>query len=97
VNLAVNQSAIIRGVKPAHLLIISLLFPFIAQAQTANLTPTEQKMVQIIDGDKQKSIDLLRQLVEINSGTKNLEGVREVGKVLMPRFEALGSKCAGSQ
>lgn len=78
--------------KPVHLLIISLLFPFIAQAQIANLAPTELKMVQIIDGDKQQSIDLLRQLVEINSGTKNLEGLREVGKVLMPRFEALGFK-----
>lgn len=49
-------------------------------------------MVQTIDADKQPSIDLLRQLVEINSGTKNLEGVRAVGKVLMPRFEALGFK-----
>ena len=78
--------------KPVHLLIISLLFPFIAQAQIANLAPTELKMVQIIDGDKQQSIDLLRQLVEINSGTKNLAGLREVGKVLMPRFEALGFK-----
>ncbi len=78
--------------KPAHLLIISLLFSFIAKAQSANLTPTERKIVQSIDGDKQQSIDLLRQLVEINSGTKNLEGVREVGKVLMPRFEALGFK-----
>jgi glutamate carboxypeptidase len=79
-------------VQPVHLLILSLLLPFNAQAQIANLTPTEQKMVQIIDEDKQQSMDLLRQLVEINSGTKNLEGLREVGKVLMPRFEALGFK-----
>ena len=78
--------------KPAHLLIIALLLSFTTQAQTANLSPTEQKMVQVIDADKQPSIDLLRQLVEINSGTRNLEGVRAVGKVLMPRFEALGFK-----
>ena len=37
-------------------------------------------------------VDLLRRLVEINSGTKNLEGVRAVGKALMPEFEALGFK-----
>jgi len=79
-------------VKPAHLLIIALLLSFTTQAQTANLSPAEQKMVQVIDADKQPSIDLLRQLVEINSGTRNLEGVRAVGKVLMPRFEALGFK-----
>lgn len=76
--------------KPAHLLIIALLLSFTAQAQTANLTPIEQKMVQTIDADKQSSIDLLRQLVEINSGTKNLDGVRAMGKVLMPHFEDLG-------
>lgn len=78
--------------KPVHLLIVALLFSVTARTQTANLSPIEQKMVQTIDADKQPSIDLLRQLVEINSGTKNLEGVRAVGKVLMPRFEALGFK-----
>ncbi len=77
--------------KPAHLLIILLVTSCTLYAQ-APLNPVEQKMVQTIDGDKQSSIDLLRQLVEINSGTKNLEGVRAVGKVLMPRFEALGFK-----
>lgn len=82
----------IRRVKSVHLLIILLLSSFIVQPQTPNLTPIEQKMAQTIDADKQPSIDLLRQLVEINSGTKNLEGVRAVGKVLMPHFEALGFK-----
>ena len=78
--------------KPVHLLIIALLFFLTARTQSANLSPIEQKIVQTIDADKQPSIDLLRQLVEINSGTKNLEGVRAVGKVLIPRFEALGFK-----
>ena len=49
-------------------------------------------MVQAIDADHQQPIDLLKQLVEINSGTKNLEGVRAVGRELMPHFEALGFK-----
>jgi glutamate carboxypeptidase len=69
-------------------LFLSLIASAILQAQTLN--PTETKIVQAIDSDKQQPVDLLRQLVEINSGTKNLEGVRAVGKALMPQFEALG-------
>jgi glutamate carboxypeptidase len=61
-------------------------------SQRQTLRPTEKKIVEAIDSARQPDIDLLRQLVEINSGTKNLEGVREVGKVLMTKFEALGFK-----
>ena len=69
-----------------------LISNVVVQAQSQSLNPTETKIVQAIDADKQPPVDLLRQLVEINSGTKNLEGVRAVGKVLMPQFEALGFK-----
>jgi glutamate carboxypeptidase len=83
---------IIRRVKSAHLLIILLLLAPAILAQNPILNPVETQMVQTIDADHQQSIDLLRQLVEINSGTKNLDGVRDVGKVLMPKFETLGFK-----
>jgi len=71
-------------------LTLLLVSNVIVEAQ--NLNPNEAKIVQAIDANKQEPIDLLRPLVEINSGTKNLEGVRAVGKVLMPQFEALGFK-----
>jgi len=77
-------------VKLARFFILLLLIPS-SLLQAQNLNPTETKIVQAIDADKQP-VDLLRQLVEINSGTKNLEGVRAVGKVLTPQFEALGFK-----
>lgn len=77
-------------------LLISLIALFLiattAKAQKQDLDTTETRMVQTVDADHQQAIELLRQLVEINSGTKNLEGVREVGKVLMPHFETLGFK-----
>ncbi|PYY15312.1 MAG: peptidase M20 [Acidobacteria bacterium] len=72
------------------LLFVLLIANVLLQAQ--NLNSNETKIVQAIDADKQQPIDLLRQLVEINSGTKNLEGVRAVGKVLLPQFEAFGFK-----
>jgi glutamate carboxypeptidase len=64
----------------------------IAFAQTPQLSPTETRIVQAVDAENSQGIELLRQLVEINSGTKNLEGVRQVGKVLMPIFTDKGFK-----
>src|SRR5581483_8711294 len=62
-------------------------------AQTTQLSPEERKIVGSVDAEQQASIDLLAQLVDINSGTLNPEGVRRVSAVLRPRFEALGFAC----
>jgi glutamate carboxypeptidase len=87
-----SHFVIIRAVK-LLLLLISTAVVFVGTRLSAqNLTPVEAKIVQTIDADRQQPVELLRQLVEINSGTKNLEGVREVGKVLMPQLEALEFK-----
>lgn len=60
-------------------------------AQNAQpLSPTEKALVAYIDANEQASNDLLKQLVEINSGTHNLEGVRAVGKVIMSQLAGLG-------
>ena len=85
--------AIILRVKPIPLLILLLLISSTSQlARTQQLNTTEAKIAQAIDADTQQPTQLLRRLVEINSGTKNLEGVRAVGKALMPEFETLGFK-----
>lgn len=51
---------------------------------------TEAAMVAAVDREVPAGQELLRQIVEINSGTHNLAGVRAVGAVLEPRFKALG-------
>lgn len=56
------------------------------------LNTTEKAMVARVEAQAPAGIELLRQIVEINSGTMNLAGVRAVGDVLKPRFEALGFK-----
>ncbi|HEX3438241.1 MAG TPA: M20/M25/M40 family metallo-hydrolase [Pseudacidobacterium sp.] len=61
-------------------------------ASAQQLSVPEQKMVDYIKANEQASNDLLQQLVEINSGTHNLEGVRVVGKILMSQLEDLGFK-----
>jgi glutamate carboxypeptidase len=71
----------------AALLALSATF-----ASAQQLSQPEQAMVSYIKANEQASNDLLQKLVEINSGTRNLDGVRAVGKVLMPQLEELGFK-----
>lgn len=54
------------------------------------LSPEEKAMVSNIDANEQASNNLLQQLVDINSGTHNLEGVREVGKIMTTQLSDLG-------
>ena len=60
-----------------------------AKAQGNASTP-EAAMVSSIDRNAPAAQEFLRQLVEINSGTHNLTGVRAVGAILEPRFKTLG-------
>jgi glutamate carboxypeptidase len=53
-------------------------------------TGKEAAMVAAVDREGPAGEELLRQMVEINSGTMNLAGVRAVGDVLRPRLEKLG-------
>ena len=52
----------------------------------------EKTLVRHVDAGEKGSIELLEQIVNVNSGTMNFAGVRKVGDMLRPRFEALGFK-----
>ncbi len=56
------------------------------------ISPEQKAIVAYVDANEQASNALLEKLVNINSGTHNLEGVRAVGKVIMPQLEQLGFK-----
>lgn len=70
---------------------ISLALPAFAQSAQP-LTPAEQAMVTYIDKNEQVSNQLLEKLVNINSGTHNLEGVRAVAKIVGAELSGLGFK-----
>jgi glutamate carboxypeptidase len=72
------------------LFILAASFVIVAPAQT--ISPQEQAIDAYIDANVQASNALLEKLVDINSGTHNLEGVRAVGKVLVQQLEQLGFK-----
>jgi glutamate carboxypeptidase len=67
-------------------LIIGL--PFIQ----SSLAPSseERKLVDFVDAQNGEAVALLERVVNINSGTQNFEGVREVGRVFGAELEALG-------
>lgn len=52
----------------------------------------EKALVRHVTAGEKASIALLEELVNVNSGTINFAGVRKVGDMLRPRFEALGFK-----
>ncbi|WP_438863856.1 M20/M25/M40 family metallo-hydrolase [Neptunicella sp.] len=68
-------------------LFLSLLFTHAAIAQ---LSPTETKIIEHIDSSNPQAIKLLEKIVNINSGTMNFTGVRQVAETLLPEFIQLG-------
>ena len=64
----------------------------IAGAAAQSLTPVEQKIVSSAKEQNRGFTPFLEQLVNINSGTMNSAGVRQVADVLAPHFRELGFK-----
>ena len=69
------------------LLLALLAFPVAAHAR---LTPEEQRMTAAVDSERDRTIALLERLVNRNSGSLNLEGVRAVGEMMRAELEPLG-------
>lgn len=66
-----------------------LAAPSTARAQTG-LSRTEQRIRSAVDGHRQEQIAFLERVVNINSGTLNVEGVRSVGEVFAAALDSLG-------
>jgi glutamate carboxypeptidase len=61
-----------------------------APAQTSPLSPVERSISRAVDAHNDDARTLLERIVNINSGTMNFAGVRQVGDVLRARFDSLG-------
>jgi glutamate carboxypeptidase len=59
-------------------------------ARAQSLSPAAQKIVETVDAQNTASVDLLEQLVNVNSGTLNSAGVRQIYDMLFPKFRDLG-------
>ena len=76
--------------KKSHIyLFLSLVFTFkFAEAQ--RLSRTEKKIVDKVKAMDEAAIDFLEKVVNINSGTMNLDGVRKVGAEFDTAFQSIG-------
>ncbi len=72
------------------LLGVTLLLAAAAPAPAQELTRQEYALVDWVDRNVDGAIALLEETVNINSGTMNHAGVREVAEVMRPKLEALG-------
>jgi glutamate carboxypeptidase len=63
-----------------------------AQQPATPLAADERAMAAYVDAQNDAGVALLERVVNINSGTENLAGVREVGAVFRTEFDALGFK-----
>jgi glutamate carboxypeptidase len=61
-----------------------------ASAAAQTLTPVERSIASAVDSQSAEALALLERIVNINSGTMNFAGVRQVADVLRPQFDALG-------
>jgi len=70
--------------------ILSLCFIFMWSLSFAQkLNRTEKKILKSIEANNTEAIDFLRQVVNINSGTMNHEGVKNVGMVFKNAYDAI--------
>lgn len=68
-------------------LALSLVFTHGAIAQ---LSDVEQGLNSYIDANHDEAIQLLEEVVNINSGTQNFAGVEKIGEIFSEKFQALG-------
>ena len=72
-----------------HFLLIFLVIPaLISNAQ--KLSKTEKRIIEYVEGTDQAAIDFLEKVVNINSGSMNHEGVKEVADVFSTEFQEIG-------
>ena len=71
-------------------LMVSLFLAVLPWPAFAQLSSIEQQIADQVDSDIPQALSLLEELVNINSGTMNFDGVRQVGALLQAEFDELG-------
>jgi glutamate carboxypeptidase len=89
-----KRSAARRPVSPLRALVLSAaaLSTAAAGAAPAPSVPAREReaLFRAIDADAPQAVALLEELVNVNSGTFNVEGVKQVGQRLERELQALG-------
>jgi glutamate carboxypeptidase len=83
-----------RHAQSPRLLLFTLLatLPCAGPVLAKSPDKSERAIVSYVKSQQEPAVALLEKVANINSGTMNLAGVRQVGEVFAPHFEALGFK-----
>ena len=76
-----------KNILKSAILLFIFTMPYFAIGQ---LDKKEKKIVESVDSHETESLELLKKAVNINSGTMNFEGVKEVGKLFKTELDKLG-------
>lgn len=76
--------------KNLKVLYLILTISFSAHLQAQKLTPIEKKVINLIEESNNEAINLLEKVVNINSGSLNIAGVKKVGGIFADEFKAIG-------
>jgi glutamate carboxypeptidase len=74
------------------ILTLVLVAATVTPAAAAGLSDVEQALARSVDAHRDASVALLERVVNMNSGTMNLAGVRAVGDVFRTELDGLGFK-----
>lgn len=70
--------------------IVIALLAFVFQVEAQKLSKDERKVVASVDQQMPEAIKFLEEIININSGTNNLAGVKEVGMAFKEELDAMG-------
>src|SRR6478609_8584950 len=73
-------------------LTLSTLLSFLMLSSTllAQISKPEKKISAAVEAHQADALKLLEEVVNINSGSMNFEGVYKVGQIFKAKFDALG-------
>ncbi len=76
--------------KATILFLTTALLTCLLNFSQGQVSQIEKKIIQSIDNHNEEAVELLKEIVNINSGSMNFEGVKKVGEVLKAKFDGLG-------
>src|SRR5262249_10181352 len=81
-----------RRRRPALAFALALVYlvPAAAPARGGGLSSTEGKIVARVEANREEAVALLETVVNIPSGTQNVDGVRAVGRAFAAEFGRIG-------
>src|SRR5207253_3837627 len=83
-----KRRIIVRMIRYATSIFIIICFASLANSQKLSLE--EQRIANYVDAHATEAVALLEKVVNIESATQNLAGVKQVGQVFKSEFESIG-------